>query len=110
MLTHRESEGELTVSFCFFGERLFGPARRRHLTALCRCRCHLQCFDTQLDLISVWFFFPVVCVWLIEHSLNLEFVLTSGTCGTAALTTPLKVVEASCISIRLISFRVAQLF
>ena len=49
------------------------------------------------------FFFPAVCVLSIEHSLNLAFFLTSGTCGTAVLTTPLKVVEAPRTSIRLIS-------
>ena len=40
------------------------------------------------------FFFPVVCAQLMEHLLNLVIVPTSGTCGTAVLTTPLKVVEA----------------
>ena len=45
---------------------------------------------------------PVVCVQLIEHLKNLVIVLTSGTCGTAALVTPLKVVEASCIEASLL--------
>ena len=34
-----------------------------------------------------------------EHLLNLVIVPTSGTCGTAVLTTPLKVVEACVVSL-----------
>ena len=52
-------------------------------------------FHLCLWLVSILqFFFPVVCVSLIEHLLNLVILLTSGTCGIAVLTTPLKDVKA----------------
>ena len=51
------------VFFFFFGRRLFWPGKAPAIDCLCRCHCHLQCFDTQLDPISVWFFLPVVCTY-----------------------------------------------
>ena len=58
---------------------------------ICSVLTHRLC----LWLVSILrFFFPVVCVSSIERLLGLVIVLTSGTCGTAVLTTPLKVVEA----------------
>ena len=120
MLTPHESEESCLCFFCFFesfsifsrhschvrrrdvpqlvsGSRLIGLARRRNLTAcvvvivVCSVLTHRLC----LWVVSILrFFFPAVCVSSIEHFLDLVLVLTSGTCGTIALTTPLKVVEA----------------
>ena len=58
---------------------------------ICSVVTHCLC----LWLVSVLrFFFAAVCVSSIERLLGLVIVLTSGTCGTAVFTAPLKVVEA----------------
>ena len=68
--------------------------------------CSVLTYHLCLWLVSILrFFFPVVCVSSIEHLLNLVIGPTSGTCRTAVLTTPLKVVEAPRTSIRQDSLR-----
>ena len=64
---------------------------------ICSVLTHRLC----LWLVSILrFFLPAVCVQLIERLLYLVTVLTSGTCGTAVLTTPLKVGRGTRTSIK----------
>ena len=57
--------------------------------------CSVLTHRLGLWLVSILrFFFPVICDQSMERLLNLALVLTSETCGTALLTTPLKVAEA----------------
>ena len=104
------------MSFCFWGnlsifsrhsnhvrrravpQRFF--LRRRRLTAcvvdivICSVLTHSRS-PPLLWIVSIHqFFFPVVCAQLMERLPNLVIVLTSGTCGTAALAAPLEVAEA----------------
>ena len=73
--------------------RLFAPSNERSPRSRAHVSTRTRAFCSWLVSI-LQFFFPVVCAQLMEHLLNLVIIPTSGTCRTAILTTPLKLVEA----------------